>query len=153
MKIVSAQKLNLAGDAIISRTNFSYKLRFCSTVQWSSTRWRYRLCTSYRLINESHRVDINVSQRLGFWFYNSNSLLLFCSTLHEHFSTIKHLLALVLKKKFAKFLSFFAWEFKTFKSQCPIIFFKNSQNCIYCLNSANKLGHLKNFDNFKNVTC
>ena len=39
------------------------------------------------------------SQRLWFWFYCSNSLVLFCSPKHDHFRTLKHLLlALVFKK-------------------------------------------------------
>ena len=44
-------------------------------------------------------VDFKVLLRLVFWFYRSNLLRLFCSPLHVHFSTIKHLLlALVYKK-------------------------------------------------------
>ena len=47
-------------------------------------------------------------QRLGLWFYQSNSLILFCSPFH--FSTLNHLmLVLVLKKLLAKFSSIFAW--------------------------------------------
>ena len=40
-----------------------------------------------RLINVWYRVDFQVSQRLGLWFYCFNSLMLFCSPLHAYFST------------------------------------------------------------------
>ena len=44
-------------------------------------------------------MDFEVSQRIGLWFYCSNSLMLFCSPFHIHFNTIKHLfLALVFNK-------------------------------------------------------
>ena len=39
------------------------------------------------LINFLDRVDIEVSLRLGLKFYRSNSIILFCSPLHVHFST------------------------------------------------------------------
>ena len=57
-----------------------------------------------------------MSQRLGLWFYHLQKL--FCSPLHEHFSTINHLfLALVFKKWWTKISDIFAWELATFKSQ------------------------------------
>ena len=58
------------------------------------------------LINFHDRVDFKVTQRLGLWFYHSKSLMLFCSPLHAHFNTIKHLLlALVLKKLLASLIA------------------------------------------------
>ena len=51
------------------------------------------------------KVNFEVSQRLGLWFYRSNSLILFCSPFHVQFSNVKHsLLALVLKKVIGKIL-------------------------------------------------
>ena len=44
------------------------------------------------LINFLDRTDFEVSQRPKLRFYRSNSLMLFCSPLHVHFSTVKHLL-------------------------------------------------------------
>ena len=58
-----------------------------------------------------------MSQRHGLWFYRSNSLMLFSSPLHVHFSTIKLLLkGLVFKKLLAKLSSIFDSELETFKS-------------------------------------
>ena len=74
------------------------------------------------LINCLINFDLEVSQRLGLRFYRSNSLMLCWSPLHAHFSTIKHLLlALLFKKKYAKFSSIIAWKRETFKLQCTII--------------------------------
>ena len=44
-------------------------------------------------------IDFEVSQRLGLRFYRFNSIMLFWSPLHVHFSAVKHLLlGLVFKK-------------------------------------------------------
>ena len=67
------------------------------------------------LINSLINFDLELSQRLGLRFYRS--LMLCWSPLHAHFSTIKHLLlALLFKKKYAKFSSIIAWKRETFKS-------------------------------------
>ena len=51
------------------------------------------------LINFYERVDFKASLCLGFLFYRSHSLMLFCSPLHVHFSATKQLLlALDFKK-------------------------------------------------------
>ena len=64
-------------------------------------------------INFKDRVDFEVSQHLGLWFYRTNSQL-FCSSLHVHFNTI---LDLDFKKVLAKFSLIFSWNRETFKSQ------------------------------------
>ena len=45
------------------------------------------MCRMCILLNLLNIVDFEVSQRLGHRFYRSNSLMLFCSPLHLHFST------------------------------------------------------------------
>ena len=54
----------------------------------------------------TNRVDSKVSQRLGLRFYRSNSLILFCSPLQVHFSTIKHLLLTFLYNNWQNFCRF-----------------------------------------------
>ena len=66
------------------------------------------------------RLHIKVSQSLRLRFYRSNSLMLFCSPLHVHLSSVKHLLLplflwSIIGKTFIKFC-LRKW---TFKSQCP----------------------------------
>ena len=49
-------------------------------------------------VNPIHRFNLLINslinfflQRLGLTFYRTNSIILFCSPLHVHFKTIKHL--------------------------------------------------------------
>ena len=72
-------------------------LNYSPTVMFRGTPCRFSLLIN-SLINLD-RVDFEVSQRRGLRFYRFNALMLFCSPLQVHFSTLKHLLlALVFKK-------------------------------------------------------
>ena len=77
----------------------------------------------FSLLLKSHlnfwgRVDFEVLQCLGLWFYRYNSLMHFWSFLYVYFSTFKCLLVAFagFKKWLTKFSSIFVRELKTFKS-------------------------------------
>ena len=71
-------------------------------------------CMTWNHIQPAYEL----SNALGLDFIRFYSIILFCSPLHVHFSTIKHfLLGLVLMKQLLKFSSIFALKRKTFKLQ------------------------------------